>query len=269
MDRVPTLDHGDMFGEEPIHQGGAIRITKRRVFSRGEQLHRYRARSYERLKIPPFRPQQLTNPGDIEQQPVPHRVLGVSACPDWVLFHQRHDGPGRILPRDPYGILHAIGDGAKIKRPGQARGIFDHHPVAVLRRKTCQSQSNDRTERMAGQDIDGARHLSEHIASKVIHSQSVRANIVSGSVTQHVDGMHLPPEIAQILLEPPPSQLAGLHPVQKQDRPLVAHLGHSTRRPATPGQPPRPPADRGEVMRTEPTLLSQAEGWPPPSVWTW
>jgi hypothetical protein len=47
-------------------------------------------------------------------------------------------------------------------------------------------------------------------------------------VTQHVDRVHLPPEILQIQLGPPPRQLAGLHPVEEHDGPLPRHTGHST-----------------------------------------
>lgn len=57
VDRVTTVQDGDVVGREPIHQDRPIRICQRRVVGGGEQLHRYGAVLDECLKVPPIGPQ--------------------------------------------------------------------------------------------------------------------------------------------------------------------------------------------------------------------
>ena len=76
---------------------------------------------------------------------------------------------------------------------------------------------------MTSQDVHRPRDLCEDVLSKVTNSQLARTGSVPGSVTQHVDSVHLPPEVLQIQLEPPPRQLAGPHPVEERYGPLLRH----------------------------------------------
>jgi hypothetical protein len=43
-------------------------------------------------------------------------------------------------------------------------------------------------------------------------------------VAEQIDRADLPAEVLQILLEPPPGQPAGQHPVQEQDGSRIRHL---------------------------------------------
>ena len=81
---------------------------------------------------------------------------------------------------------------------------------------------------MTSQDVHRPWYLCEDVLSKVTNGQLARTGSVPGSVTQHVDSVHLPPEVLQIELEPPPRQLAGLHPVEEHYGPLLRHPSHST-----------------------------------------
>jgi hypothetical protein len=49
------------------------------------------------------------------------------------------------------------------------------------------------------------------------------ASSVPRPVAQQVGYLHPPPDVLQIFLEPPPGQLAGLHPVEDQDGPVLRH----------------------------------------------
>jgi hypothetical protein len=57
VDRVTTLQNGDVISGEPIHEDRPIGICERRVVGRSEQLHRYRTVLHECLKVPPIGPQ--------------------------------------------------------------------------------------------------------------------------------------------------------------------------------------------------------------------
>jgi len=81
---------------------------------------------------------------------------------------------------------------------------------------------------MTSQDVHRSWYLCEDVLSKVTNSQLARTGSVPGPVTQHVDRVHLPSEVLQIQLEPPPCQLAGLHPVEEQYGPLLRHASYST-----------------------------------------
>ena len=47
-------------------------------------------------------------------------------------------------------------------------------------------------------------------------------------MAEHVDRLHLPSQILQVLLEPPPRQPTGHNPMYKDDRPLLRHPSHPT-----------------------------------------
>ena len=79
MDRMTTLQNGDVIGRKATHQNRSIGVDKRRVFCCCEQLHRYGTLIDECLKVPSIAPQELTDPAHIKHQPVLYGVLGVPA----------------------------------------------------------------------------------------------------------------------------------------------------------------------------------------------
>ena len=81
---------------------------------------------------------------------------------------------------------------------------------------------------MTSQHVHRPWYLCEDVLSKIMNSQLARADSVPRPVTQHVDRVHLPPEVLQVQLEPPPRQLAGHHPVEEHNGSLLRHPSHST-----------------------------------------
>jgi hypothetical protein len=220
---VTTFDHGDVLGWQPIHQDRPIGIVEGRALCRGEQLHWHRTSLHERLEVPPLGSQESGDAFDIELQPILNRVLRVPSRPHRVLLKQRQDGPRRILLSDPYGILHARSGVAELQGPGKTRRIFDHYPITEVLLKADKSQGHNRAERMTSQDIHRARCLGEDVLRHVLNRQVRRTSSVPRPMAQQVRYLHPPPEVMQILLEPPPGQLAGQHSVEQQDRPVIRH----------------------------------------------
>lgn len=220
---VTTFDHRDLLGWQSIHQDRPIGVVKGCALCCGEQLHWHRTRLHERLKVPTLGSQESGDPFEIEPQPILNRVLRVPTGPHGVLLQQRQDRSLRIRLSGPYGFLHTSGSVAELQRPAKTRRILDHYTIAEVLPKADKSQGHNRTERMTNQDIHRARYLCEDILRHVLHSQVRWTSSVPRPVAQQVGYMHLPPDVLQILLQPPPSQLTGLHSMEQQDGPILRH----------------------------------------------
>ena len=179
---------------------------------------RYGTRSHQCLEVPPVIPQQSGHPLDIEHQPVVDRVLRVPAGPHRILPEQRHAVPaGSARATRTDSCTPAATRQDRATRLGRA-GLRSP-PGRICGR--ARPASGPRSSRANVQPAPPPARRWRGRPEQDHHGLLPAAQCWTRG--PQVDRLHLPPEVLQILLEPPPRQLAGLHAVEEDDGRRLDH----------------------------------------------